>query len=120
MSKSRGIYRKRAEQPFSKLPTETLAEYWKARHLYVQYGLERGQFEALLEQQGGCCAICKTDDPYRGNGVNGNGWSVDHDHTTGALRGLLCHHCNIMLGGARDDPQTLRNAVTYLERHSSG
>lgn len=67
----------------------------------------------MLEAQENVCAVCLSDDPSRNNG----NWSIDHDHTTGALRGIVCHHCNIMLGGARDNIDTLRNAVTYLERH---
>jgi hypothetical protein len=40
---------------------------------------------------------------------------IDHDEKTGLVRGLLCHHCNVMLGHARDDIPTLESAVEYLE-----
>jgi hypothetical protein len=39
---------------------------------------------------------------------------VDHCHTTGAVRGILCHHCNLLLGHAKDAEDTLLSAVTYL------
>jgi hypothetical protein len=75
------------------------------------YGISVDEFGALLEAQGGLCAVCKADVP----GGKGN-WHVDHDHTSGAVRGLLCHHCNLMLGNAGDDPVRLREAADYLEK----
>lgn len=75
------------------------------------YGVTADEFRALLDAQSGRCAICETDDP----GGKGN-WHVDHCHATGAIRGLLCHHCNLLLGNARDEPTRLRAAADYLER----
>ena len=43
---------------------------------------------------------------------------VDHDHLTGKLRDLLCHHCNLLLGNAQDSVERLRLAIAYLQRHS--
>ncbi|MET7788130.1 endonuclease domain-containing protein [Streptomyces sp900116325] len=42
---------------------------------------------------------------------------VDHDHATGKIRALLCHHCNLLLGNAKDSAERLRQAIEYLERH---
>lgn len=42
----------------------------------------------------------------------------DHDHATGVFRGWLCHHCNVILGSCRDDPDHLRKLIAYLEKHS--
>lgn len=61
---------------------------------------------ALIEEQGGLCAICREAKPLQ----------RDHDHTTGFIRGLLCRECNIILGIAKDSPDLLRRAVAYLER----
>lgn len=92
------------------------SEYDRRRHLDRTYGLTPEEFDALLAQQNYQCAVCLSGDPSRNNG----NWSIDHDHATGAVRGIVCHHCNILLGGARDNVQTLRNAVAYLERHTRG
>jgi hypothetical protein len=72
------------------------------------YGLLDGEYEALLEAQGGVCAICGQSRKYRLN--------VDHCHKTGRARGLLCRLCNgRLLTAARDNPETLRRAAAYLE-----
>lgn len=79
--------------------------------LWLNYGITREDYNLMLAAQNECCAICHTTEP-RGQGV----FHVDHDHATGHLRGLLCHHCNVMLGHGKDDPVLLRAAAEYLER----
>lgn len=69
-------------------------------------------YAALLADQGGRCAICGTTDPGKRERFN-----VDHCHTTGYLRGLLCHGCNTGLGLLGDSVDTLLAAVAYLRRH---
>ncbi|MFJ7329048.1 endonuclease VII domain-containing protein [Streptomyces cyaneofuscatus] len=72
------------------------------------YGLEPGEFQALMDYQGGVCAICRQPRRYR--------LDVDHDHQTGLVRGLTCRLCNRrILPGAKDNPETLRSAASYLE-----
>lgn len=71
------------------------------------YGLTPEAFEEMLSAQNNLCSICH--DPF-----NEKGPHVDHDHTTGAVRGLLCGHCNLMLGHARDNVETLTRAIEYL------
>ena len=79
-----------------------------------KYGLSLDRFNALLVAQGNCCAIC------RGTKPSGSGdWSVDHDHTRGAVRGILCSHCNTGLGHFRDDPLRLELAATYLRNYTA-
>ena len=72
----------------------------KARH-----GLTRDQYEALVEEQAGRCAICPREGDLR----------VDHDHETGRIRGLLCDRCNRGLGFFADEPERLRAAAAYVE-----
>ena len=74
------------------------------------YGMEWDDYIAMIDLQGNKCAICGTSDPGRGH-VN---LSVDHDHATGKVRGLLCHPCNVGIGSFRDDPALLSAAIRYL------
>lgn len=83
----------------------------RARQLRVLYGLTLDGFDALVESQSGCCAIC--ENTLRIGGVAGA--HVDHDHETGVVRGILCANCNHGLGKFGDDPASLRRAADYLE-----
>lgn len=76
------------------------------------YGLTAAQFHGMLEAQGHRCAICRRK-PQSEHGRTG--WQVDHDHNTGAIRGLLCGWCNRAIGLARDDPEVLRAMAAYVE-----
>lgn len=74
-------------------------------------GITHEQYDALVNAQGGKCAIC--GGPPRGNSKKY--FHVDHDHETGAVRGLLCFPCNASLGMLKDDTDLLRKAIQYLE-----
>lgn len=76
------------------------------------YGISPEQYEAMTAAQGGVCAICGTAE-WMGKDQRPH---VDHDHVTGAFRGLLCMECNIGLGKFAHDPARLRAAADYLER----
>lgn len=78
---------------------------------YVQstYGLLEGEYDRLYRLQSGVCAICK-----RATGATRK-LSVDHDHSTGTVRGLLCRPCNDMLGHARDSDLFFYRAAGYLQ-----
>lgn len=80
----------------------------KARKL--AYGITREEFNKLIELQNNKCAICLVDKP------TGKGdWHIDHDHITGKIRGLLCHHCNTGLGLFKDNVELLTKAQSYLD-----
>lgn len=89
------------------------AELKIASHLKRAYGISIGEFETLFSFQDGKCAICQLEL------VRGKETHVDHDHYSGQVRGLLCHHCNLMLGHAKDNPERLRSAADYLEKYSA-
>ena len=72
-----------------------------------RYGIGADDFDRLVEEQGGVCAICGRPEPEHG----------DHSHATGAVRGILCFNCNGGLGQFRDSVDALRDAVAYLEGH---
>ncbi len=77
-----------------------------------QYGITLEEYEALLEKQGGVCAICEKVCS------SGRNLAVDHAHTVGIVRGLLCMKCNRSLGGFDDDPGLLLRGVAYLENRN--
>lgn len=74
------------------------------------YGLEKGEYAQLYIFQGGKCALCR-----RATGASRK-LSVDHDHATGLVRGLLCRPCNTMLGHARDSTKFFLRCIWYLRR----
>lgn len=76
------------------------------------YGLTLQDYDDLLKEQNGCCKICGTTDP-RGQSKAGR-FYVDHNHTTGKVRGLLCNDCNTAIGLLKDNPAIVAKAWDYL------
>lgn len=90
--------------------TKKYKDICRERHLKYDSGITPLQYNEMLKQQGGGCAIC--------GGVNASGkrLAVDHCHTTGKIRGLLCTACNSGLGHFHDDINNLASAIKYLSR----
>jgi hypothetical protein len=97
-------YRKRLYKP----------EVKRAHDLMKAYGITIAQYEAMLQTQGGVCAIC-SGPPASTNGKKH--FHVDHDHVTGKVRGLLCGNCNQGIGKFKDDGELLFKAAAYLKAH---
>ena len=74
-----------------------------------RYGLTPGQYQQLKLAHGSYCAICGRKCKLQ----------IDHDHKTGIVRGLVCLHCNRLLGAAFDDVVILRKAIRYLRTVTS-
>lgn len=72
----------------------------------------------MLVQQDGLCRICRRPERALGRSGRVRPLSVDHDHDTGKVRGLLCHGCNTALGKFNHDPEWLLAAVRYLEENA--
>jgi hypothetical protein len=72
-----------------------------------RYGITGAAYAALVEKQGGVCALCATR-------PGPNRLSVDHDHETGRIRGLLCAKCNKALGIFGDSVEGLQRVIEYL------
>lgn len=89
---------------------EDLREAAHSLWILRTYGLTKAQYNELYEAQGGSCYICQ-----RATGKSKK-LSVDHDHKTGYVRGLLCATCNKMLGHARDDNEMFKRAAFYLRQ----
>jgi hypothetical protein len=78
--------------------------------LLKHYSLTLEDYDRMLEEQGGGCAICRTVTPGRGK----RSFCVDHDHNDGRIRGLLCMNCNCALGFFQDDIRLIGRAIAYL------
>lgn len=90
---------------------EHLARYARAKKLRT-FGLTPESYQALLETQNGCCALCE-----RHHTEFSRALAVDHCHATGKVRGLLCSGCNTGIGNLKDDVGILQSAVAYLMKH---
>src|SRR5689334_107325 len=85
--------------------------------LKKKFGLSWEQYQQMLRDANGVCEICKQPElktDYRTNRVLN--LSIDHDHSTGAIRGLLCMDCNRAIGMFQDSKEFLLNAVAYLQK----
>ena len=87
----------------------------RANSLRTFYGLSIAEYDALLAAQGDTCAICGLDEAAA-HGRTGKQFklSVDHDHATGRVRGILCQRCNRAIGMLGDNPEILQKAIAYL------
>lgn len=79
---------------------------------FNKFGITRKDYDLMVLKQNGVCAICKLPPKYQG-------LDIDHDHTTGKIRELLCNHCNTMIGLAKESPELLRVAINYLITHKA-
>jgi len=96
----------------------------KNNYLKTYYNITLEQYTTMLVAQNFRCALCPMTDPGRGNKSHYKYFCVDHDHNCCAgakscgkcVRGLLCYNCNNLLGSARDNKETLQNAINYLSK----
>lgn len=103
--------------PMAKVKRQIRAGRRKERDPLVQrkaelkrlYGITLEDYVEMFDNQNGVCAICKEECKTK------NSLSVDHDHQTGKVRGLLCNSCNGGLGLFKDNINILRKAIEYLD-----
>jgi len=98
----------------NKLGRKRYAASIRNSNLKALYGITQVEYDRMLKEQGGCCAICGGPPVGKKRVL-----SVDHNHVTKKVRQLLCDLCNTGLGRFKDDVELLRRAVAYLERHDS-
>lgn len=83
------------------------------RYKCPQYGITPDDYRQMLARQKYCCALCERPLPMK--------WqTIDHDHSTGVVRGIVHRACNLVIGNASEDIEVLHRAIAYLQRHKSG
>lgn len=85
------------------------AERRRRAQIVRKYGVDPGWYDRTIADQGGCCGICRR--PLSEVKI-----AIDHDHSTGAVRGILCSLCNSGIGMLGDDPEIVLSAFKYLRR----
>ncbi len=93
-------------------------DHFRNRRFKKEYGIDFAEYQRMLIDQKGVCAICEKPETKLQNGSI-RMLSVDHNHTTGAVRGLLCGNCNLAVGYACDDVSVLERAIVYLQKHGA-
>jgi Recombination endonuclease VII len=83
----------------------------RANHLKSTYGITLDEYDQMLKTQGGGCFICYAPPGRRA-------LNIDHCHSSGKVRALLCDHCNMALGQVRENMDTLKAMIAYIEEHS--
>jgi hypothetical protein len=92
---------------------------WQRRRTYAaKFGLSAAGLSRLIELAEGKCQICRK--PLVCFGQSSDSMVLDHDHTTGDIRGILCAKCNKALGLLGDSLEGLERAVTYLRDAEDG
>ena len=100
----------RDEQP------EVLWDYY----IRSKYGINATQYHAMYARQGGACKVCQRYiKPALSGASRADTAAIDHCHTTGKVRGLLCTQCNTGLGLFKDNPVNLARAIGYLQENSN-
>ena len=77
-----------------------------------RYGITKQQKDEMFEAQGFGCASCGTKEP-----TNNKFWHVDHCHSSGKVRGILCQRCNHALGLLDDDITKILALANYMHKN---
>lgn len=105
MKKYRAEYWQKYAAQMSDKEKKDLRTRCEANRIKSLYGITKPEVDAMKDRQGGRCKICNKVSKL----------CIDHCHSTGNVRGMLCSHCNHMLGHAFDDILVLESAVRYLQ-----
>lgn len=106
--------RKEEARTFQRAYRAAHPERVKNTMLKRQYGITMADYLAMHDKQSGLCAICSRPETavIRGRPIS---LAVDHCHTTGAVRRLLCSKCNLGIGSFNHDRDLLAKAIKYLD-----
>lgn len=110
-AKNRENIKARKRELWALKPKEDRKKYSRNQNLKNAYGITQTAFEEKLSGQNGVCAICGRKSAFKNRPL-----MVDHDHEYGVIRGLLCGHCNLVIGHCFDSKVILKRAIDYLEK----
>lgn len=119
---SRSIGKERREYE-ARLDAESLAKLAEnlqgkiPRSSRTKHQMTVAEYINLMKKQMWRCVICQKEFAQQPTQQERYDSTIDHDHQTGKIRGLLCRQCNAMLGNARDNSLTLANGILYLFKH---
>lgn len=103
--------RRRAKNPEKAREIGRASEH---RRRLKRYGVTEQWYSDTLKEQVNLCGICLV------KLIPGRTTHIDHNHKTNQVRGLLCSHCNLLLGNAKEDIFVLHQAINYLEKYNCG
>lgn len=103
------------ENPSNREAHRNQRREWEWRKYGLNFTIQ--EYDQIFKLQNGLCAICGTPERTFKNGKI-QPLSLDHNHTTKQVRGLICNKCNIMLGMANDSINILKEAIKYLENQN--
>lgn len=100
------------QQEYHKEHALEMHAYHRDYYRFKSYGIDKETFDKMFQAQNGKCGICEKDFDLRAK------WSsphIDHNHTTGKVRSLLCQKCNLGIGNFQENPELLVKAAEYLK-----
>lgn len=92
-------------------------EKTKSYKLLEKFNIDYDYYKFMLEMQNDVCACCGMKETRKHRSGSIQQLSVDHDHKNGKIRGLLCSSCNTSLGLIKENINTLKEMINYLEKH---
>lgn len=102
----------------SETKEENVRNYYKNFFLKKTFGIDLAEYQRMFIAQDGKCGICFCAETDLDNKGRIKWLAVDHCHSSGKVRGLLCGACNKAIGLLKEDANVFRSAMTYLEKHS--
>lgn len=90
--------------------------WMKNKDLTRHFGITVEEFDRMVKEQNSLCAICRNPETWTRNGKLVD-LSVDHNHVTGQVRGLLCYQCNTALGKLKESVEAMKSMISYVEMY---